>query len=153
MKSPFPANEGRAFWDALLEAGAEFDVMPYGTEALHVMRAEKGFIMIGDETDGTVIPQDLNMQWAISKKKEDFLGKRAQERSHMVSPDRWKLVGLETLDGSVLPDGSLRGCTWKQCQWSTQYPRARDLNLLFANLGAWDRHGALSTMVLIAWAR
>jgi len=101
-----PANEGRAFWDALLEAGAEFDVMPYGTEALHVMRAEKGFIMIGDETDGTVIPQDLNMQWAISKKKEDFLGKRAQERSHMVSPDRWKLVGLETLDGSVLPDGS-----------------------------------------------
>jgi sarcosine oxidase subunit alpha len=101
-----PANEGRAFWDALLEAGAEFDVMPYGTEALHVMRAEKGFIMIGDETDGTVIPQDLNMQWAISKKKEDFLGKRAQQRSHMVSLDRWKLVGLETLDGSVLPDGS-----------------------------------------------
>ena len=80
--------------------------MPYGTEALHVMRAEKGFIMIGDETDGTVIPQDLNMQWAISKKKEDFLGKRAQERAHMASGDRWKLVGLETLDGSVIPDGA-----------------------------------------------
>ena len=80
--------------------------MPYGTEALHVMRAEKGFIMIGDETDGTVIPQDLGLDWAISKKKSDFLGKRAQERSHMVDPDRWKLVGLETLDGSVLPDGA-----------------------------------------------
>ncbi|MCH2250044.1 MAG: sarcosine oxidase subunit alpha family protein [Cognatishimia sp.] len=101
-----PASQGRAFWDALLEAGAEFGVMPYGTEALHVMRAEKGFIMIGDETDGTVIPQDLNMQWAISKKKEDFLGKRAQERAHMASADRWKLVGLETLDGSVIPDGA-----------------------------------------------
>ena len=101
-----PASQGRAFWDALLEAGAEFGVMPYGTEALHVMRAEKGFIMIGDETDGTVIPQDLNMQWAISKKKEDFLGKRAQERAHMTSADRWKLVGLETLDGSVIPDGA-----------------------------------------------
>ena len=101
-----PASQGRAFWDALLEAGAEFGVMPYGTEALHVMRAEKGFIMIGDETDGTVIPQDLNMQWAISKKKEDFLGKRAQERAHMASGDRWKLVGLETLDGSVIPDGA-----------------------------------------------
>ncbi len=101
-----PASQGRAFWDALLEAGAEFDVMPYGTEALHVMRAEKGFIMIGDETDGTVIPQDLNMQWAISKKKEDYLGKRAQERSFMASADRWKLVGLETLDGAVIPDGA-----------------------------------------------
>ncbi|SFK68311.1 sarcosine oxidase subunit alpha family protein [Shimia haliotis] len=101
-----PASQGRAFWDALLAAGEEFGIMPYGTEALHVMRAEKGFIMIGDETDGTIIPQDLNMQWAISKKKEDFLGKRAQLRDHMASPDRWKLAGFETVDGSVIPDGS-----------------------------------------------
>ncbi|MBO6853300.1 MAG: sarcosine oxidase subunit alpha family protein [Marivivens sp.] len=101
-----PASQGRAFWDMLLEAGEEFGVMPYGTECLHIMRAEKGFIMIGDETDGTVIPQDLNLNWAISKKKEDYLGKRAQERSHMADPNRWKLVGLETLDGSVLPDGA-----------------------------------------------
>jgi sarcosine oxidase subunit alpha len=101
-----PASEGRAFWDALLKAGEEFGVTPYGTEAMHIMRAEKGFIMIGDETDGTVIPQDLNLGWAISKKKEDYLGKRAQERSHMVDPERWKLVGLQTLDGSVIPDGA-----------------------------------------------
>ncbi|WP_417726108.1 sarcosine oxidase subunit alpha family protein [Roseovarius sp.] len=101
-----PASLGRALWDTLLEAGAEHGVTTYGTEGLHVMRAEKGFIMIGDETDGTVIPQDLNMGWAISKKKDDYLGKRAQERSHMADPNRWKLVGLETLDGSVLPDGA-----------------------------------------------
>ncbi len=101
-----PASQGRALWDALHEAGQEFGVTAYGTEAMHVMRAEKGFIMIGDETDGTVIPQDLGLDWAISKKKEDFLGKRAQERSHMTDPTRWKLVGLETLDGSVIPDGS-----------------------------------------------
>lgn len=101
-----PASQGRAFWDALLEAGAEFNIMPYGTEALHVMRAEKGFIMIGDETDGTIIPQDLGLNWAISKKKEDFLGKRAQLRAHMADPNRWKLVGLLTVDGSVIPDGS-----------------------------------------------
>ena len=101
-----PASYGRALWDRLLEVGAEFDVTTYGTEGLHVMRAEKGFIMIGDETDGTVIPQDLMMHWAISKKKEDFLGKRAQTRSHMADPNRWKLVGLETLDGSVLPNGA-----------------------------------------------
>ncbi|MGI9395352.1 MAG: glycine cleavage T C-terminal barrel domain-containing protein, partial [Boseongicola sp.] len=101
-----PASQGQAFWDKLLEAGAEFGITSYGTEALHIMRAEKGFIMIGDETDGTVIPQDLGLNWAISKKKDDYLGKRAQERSNMTDPLRWKLVGLETVDGSVLPDGA-----------------------------------------------
>ncbi|MGD9295253.1 MAG: sarcosine oxidase subunit alpha family protein [Roseobacter sp.] len=101
-----PAGQGLAFWEALMAAGEEFGVMPYGTEALHIMRAEKGFIMIGDETDGTVIPQDLGLHWAISKKKDDFLGKRAQERTHMTDPKRWKLVGLETLSGSVIPDGA-----------------------------------------------
>ncbi len=101
-----PAGQGQAFWDALMAAGEEFGAMPYGTECLHILRAEKGFIMIGDETDGTVIPQDLNLQWALSKKKEDYLGKRAHTRSHMADPNRWKLVGLETVDGSVLPDGA-----------------------------------------------
>ncbi|MEJ6708860.1 MAG: sarcosine oxidase subunit alpha family protein [Amylibacter sp.] len=102
-----PAAQGQAFWDAAMEAGKEFGISPYGTEALHVMRAEKGFIMIGDETDGTVIPQDLNLQWAISKKKEDFLGKRAQTRIDMVREDRWRLVGLETEEPDVvIPDGA-----------------------------------------------
>ena len=101
-----PASHGAAFWKALHAAGEAFGAMPYGTEALHIMRAEKGFIMIGDETDGTVIPQDLGLDWAISKKKADFLGKRGQERSYLANPDRWKLVGFETLDGSVVPDGA-----------------------------------------------
>ena len=101
-----PAGQARALWDRLLEAGRPLGMTPYGTEALHVMRAEKGFIMIGDETDGTVTPQDLGLHWAISKRKDDFLGKRAQEREHMTDPLRWRLVGLETLDGSVLPDGA-----------------------------------------------
>ncbi|MEL6463387.1 MAG: sarcosine oxidase subunit alpha family protein [Pseudomonadota bacterium] len=100
------ASEGQAFWDALMSVGDALGVMPYGTEALHILRAEKGFIMIGDETDGTVIPQDLGLHWALSKKKEDYLGKRAQQRTHMTDPTRWQLVGLETLDGSVLPDGA-----------------------------------------------
>ncbi len=100
------ASHGQAFWDALMAVGADLGVMPYGTEALHILRAEKGFIMIGDETDGTVIPQDLGLHWALSKKKDDYLGKRAQERSHMTDPDRWKLVGLETTDGATLPDGA-----------------------------------------------
>ena len=60
------AGQGLAFWEALMDAGQEFGVMPYGTECLHMMGAEKGFIMIGDETDGTVIPLDLGLHWAIS---------------------------------------------------------------------------------------
>jgi sarcosine oxidase, subunit alpha len=69
------------------------------------MRAEKGFVMIGDETDGTVIPQDLGLSWAISKKKTDFLGKRAHARSFLSRADRWRLVGLLTEDPEeVIPD-------------------------------------------------
>jgi sarcosine oxidase subunit alpha len=100
-----PASHGAALWDLLNREGAEFGAMPYGTECLHILRAEKGFIMIGDETDGTVTPLDLGLSWAVSKKKADFLGKRGMERSYLADPDRWQLVGLETLDGSVLPDG------------------------------------------------
>ncbi|HLQ18206.1 MAG TPA: glycine cleavage T C-terminal barrel domain-containing protein, partial [Tabrizicola sp.] len=101
-----PASHGAAFWEACTQAGKALGAMPYGTECLHIMRAEKGFIMIGDETDGTVIPQDLCLDWAISKKKADYLGKRGQERTFLASPDRWKLVGFDTLDGSVVPDGA-----------------------------------------------
>jgi len=101
-----PASHGAAFWAACMNAGKALGAMPYGTECLHIMRAEKGFIMIGDETDGTVIPQDLGLDWAISRKKTDYLGKRGQERVYLASPDRWKLVGFETLDGSVIPDGA-----------------------------------------------
>ncbi len=101
-----PACHGAAFWQACHDAGADLGAMPYGTEALHIMRAEKGFIMIGDETDGTIIPQDLGLDWAVSKKKADFLGKRGQERPYLANPERWKLVGFETLDGSVVPDGA-----------------------------------------------
>ena len=102
-----PAGQGTDLWKAIIEAGEAHGITPYGTEALHVLRAEKGYIMIGDETDGTVTPQDLGLGWAISKKKPDYLGKRAQERLHLVDPNRWKLVGLKTVGGSdKLPCGS-----------------------------------------------
>ena len=102
-----PTGQGAALWARLQEAGRDLGVTPYGTEALHILRAEKGYIMVGDETDGTVIPQDLGLSWAISKKKVDFLGKRGMERVKMTDPERWQMVGLETLDGSVLPHGAL----------------------------------------------
>nr|WP_137389208.1 sarcosine oxidase subunit alpha family protein [Rhodoligotrophos defluvii] len=102
-----PAHYGRGLWDALLAAGAEFGIGPYGTEALHVLRAEKGFIAIGDETDGTVTPLDLGLGWAVSKKKPDFLGKRALELADLKAEGRKQLVGLLTEDPQVvLPDGA-----------------------------------------------
>jgi len=102
-----PANSGLALWQAIMAAGSEFDLTAYGTEPLHVMRAEKGFIAIGDETDGTVTPLDLDLAWAVSKKKEDYIGKRSLQRAFLSGEDRKELVGLMTQDpDEVLPDGA-----------------------------------------------
>ena len=102
-----PAGYGRGLWDAILDAGREFGIEVYGTEALHVLRAEKGFIVIGDETDGTVTPDDVGLGWAVAKKKRDFLGKRSLDQAFLRRPGRKQLVGLLTDDPmTVLPDGA-----------------------------------------------
>jgi sarcosine oxidase subunit alpha len=102
-----PANLGRGLWDEIVAAGEEFGLVPYGTEALHVLRAEKGYIVIGDETDGTTTPIDVGLEGLVSKKKADFIGKRSLEQSYLKSPDRKQLVGLLTDDpNEVLPDGA-----------------------------------------------
>ena len=101
-----PAGYGMALWRALLTSGEPFNVTPFGTEAMHVLRAEKGFIMVGQDTDGTVTPVDLGMEWAVSKRKE-FLGKRSLSRADMMKPDRKQLVGLLANDpAQVLPEGA-----------------------------------------------
>ncbi len=117
-----PAARGPDLWQALLRAGQGFGIAPYGTEALHVLRAEKGFIMIGDETDGTVTPRDLNLDGMIGKRKADFLGKRGMERGHLADPLRWRLVGLRAADDSVLPEGAyvLEAGTTENGQRATQ---------------------------------
>jgi sarcosine oxidase subunit alpha len=102
-----PAGCGRALWDAVLDAGREFGIEPYGTEALHVLRAEKGFIVIGDETDGTVTPDDVGLGWAVAGKKRDFLGKRSLDQAYLRRPGRKQLVGLLTEEPmTVLPEGA-----------------------------------------------
>ena len=102
-----PSNHGRGLWDEILKAGAEFDLEAYGTEALHVLRAEKGYIVVGDETDGTTTPVDVGLDGLVSKKKADFIGKRSLEQSFLKGPDRKQLVGLLTEDpNDVLPDGA-----------------------------------------------
>ena len=97
-----PARHGRAVWEAVHAAGAPYGITPYGTEAMHVLRAEKGYIIVGQETDGTVTPDDLGMAGMIGKAKPDFVGKRSLTRPDMLKPDRKKFVGLLTLDPAVV---------------------------------------------------
>ena len=100
------ASHGLALWEALIAAGADHGITPYGTEAMHVLRAEKGFIIVGQETDGSVTPIDLGMDWIVSKTKPDFIGKRSLARSAMAQEGRRQLVGLITEDPSeVLVEG------------------------------------------------
>jgi len=102
-----PARYGMAMWQALMEAGEEFDICPYGTEAMHVLRAEKGFIIVGQDTDGTVTPIDLGMDWIVSKQKKDFLGRRSLMRTDTAREGRKQLVGVLTEDPNcVLQEGS-----------------------------------------------
>jgi sarcosine oxidase subunit alpha len=101
-----PANYGLALWTALMNAGEKYGITPYGTEAMHILRAEKGFIIVGQETDGTTTPLDLGMDWIVSKKK-DFIGKRSLNRSDCIRAGRKQLVGLLSDDPTqVLPEGA-----------------------------------------------
>ena len=99
------ANCGRHVWEALMAAGASYDITPYGTETMHVLRAEKGYVIVGQDTDGSVTPVDLGMEGMIARNK-DFLGRRSLARADCVRPDRKQLVGLLTDDpAAVLPEG------------------------------------------------
>jgi len=101
------ANYGKSVWEKCMEAGKEFNITPYGTEAMHLLRAEKGFIITGQDTDGTMTPIDLQMDWIVSKKKYDFIGKRSLYRSDTIREDRKQLVGLITEDPKeVLEEGA-----------------------------------------------
>ena len=98
---------GKSLWEKCIQAGKEFNITPYGTEAMHLLRAEKGFIIVGQDTDGTMTPVDLQMDWIVSKKKYDFIGKRSLYRSDTIRDDRKQLVGLLTDDpNEVLEEGA-----------------------------------------------
>lgn len=102
-----PARHGLAVWERLIEAGRPYGICPYGTETMHVLRAEKGYIIVGQETDGTVTPGDAGLGWAIGKAKPDFVGKRGLARPDLVASGRRQLVGLLTDDpGHVLEEGA-----------------------------------------------
>lgn len=99
-----PSGKGREVWEAIWAEGRKHGATVYGTEALHVLRAEKGFIIVGQETDGTVTPDDVGLGWAIGKAKGDFVGKRSLALAGPASPDRKQLVGLLPAGHSLVPD-------------------------------------------------
>ena len=100
------SSHAHAMWRRVMEAGKKFDIAPYGTETMHVLRAEKGFVIAGQDTDGSVTPVDLGMNWLLSKEK-DFLGKRSLNRPDCLREDRKQWVGLLSRDGrTVLPEGT-----------------------------------------------
>jgi sarcosine oxidase subunit alpha len=101
-----PTWHGLAMWEAVMAAGDPFGITPYGTETMHVLRAEKGYPIVGQETDGTVTPQDLGMDWIVSKTKP-FIGSRSHRRAENLRPDRKQLVALLPVDpAALLPEGS-----------------------------------------------
>jgi len=101
------ADYGLAVWEAVYAAGSAHGIGAYGTESMHVLRAEKGYIIVGQDTDGTVTPDDAGLSWATGKNKLDFVGKRSLQRPSMLAADRKQLVGLRTKDPrTVLEEGA-----------------------------------------------
>jgi sarcosine oxidase, subunit alpha len=102
-----PADFGLSVWEAVYAEGKAHGITEYGTETMHVLRAEKGYIIVGQDTDGTVTPDDAGLTWAIGKNKPDFVGKRSLERPSMKAAARKQLVGLRTKDPrTVLEEGA-----------------------------------------------
>ncbi|MBC9821129.1 FAD-dependent oxidoreductase [Terrabacter sp. MAHUQ-38] len=101
-----PRWYGLKIWNDVAAAGEEFDITPYGTETMHVLRAEKAYPIVGQDTDGTITPHDLGMDWVVSKTKE-FIGKRSFSRSSHTAPGRKQLVSVLPVDRALrLPEGA-----------------------------------------------
>ena len=95
------ATKAVALWDALVDAGG----VPIGIEAMSVMRAEKGFIIIGKDTDGETMPHDLGFGLPRTKKTAAFIGDRSLHTDKACAQGRKQLVGLSSLSG-LLPTGA-----------------------------------------------
>ncbi|MFM9977118.1 MAG: 2Fe-2S iron-sulfur cluster-binding protein [Sphingomonadaceae bacterium] len=102
-----PAAYGLAVWEAMMAAGAAHEITPYGTETMHILRAEKGYIIVGQDTDGTLTPDDAGLGWAVGAKKPDFVGKRGLARPDLAAAGRRQFVGLLTEDPThILEEGA-----------------------------------------------
>ena len=134
-----PADYGAAVWEAIYAAGQAHGMVEYGTETMHVLRAEKGYIIVGQDTDGTVTPDDAGLSWAIGKNKPDFVGKRSLERASMKAADRKQLVGLRTRDARHRARGRRADRGQGRPEAAHGADRPRDLVLFQQRLGLSDR--------------
>ncbi|MEG3619202.1 2Fe-2S iron-sulfur cluster-binding protein [Magnetovibrio sp. PR-2] len=100
-----PVSQGLSLWDALMDAGKDLNIQPFGVEAQRVLRLEKGHIIVGQDTDGLSTPPEADMAWAIAKKKPFYVGKAAVDSLNTDGPER-RLVGFALASGSVLPEES-----------------------------------------------
>ena len=102
-----PALHTHALLERLWSAGQDFGVLPYGVEALMIMRTEKGYLHVGDDTDGTTMPGDVDMDRGMARKSANFVGRRSLLRPAAMDPDRMQLVGLLPVDlRTKLPVGA-----------------------------------------------
>lgn len=102
------ADYALGVWEQLIEAGKKYGLTPYGTETMHVLRAEKGFIIVGQDTDGSVTPDDLGMGWCVGRTKPfSWIGWRGMNREDCRKENRKQLIGLKPVDpNKVLPEGA-----------------------------------------------
>jgi sarcosine oxidase subunit alpha len=100
----FPADYGEAMWDALMDAGAEFGIRPFGVEAQRILRLEKGHIIVAQDTDALTTVLEAEMAWACKFDKEDFVGRSALQRLQEQGL-RQKLVGFEVPGGELPNEG------------------------------------------------
>ncbi|MNM60384.1 Aminomethyltransferase [compost metagenome] len=102
------ANYAMGVLEKIVAAGKQYNLTPYGTETMHVLRAEKGFIIVGQDTDGSMTPDDLNMGWCVGRTKPfSWIGWRGMNREDCVRENRKQLVGLKPVDPNKwLPEGA-----------------------------------------------
>ncbi len=137
-----PADYGQAVWEALWAEGQKHGACAYGTEAMHVLRAEKGYIIVGQDTDGTVTPADAGLDWAVGKKKADFVGIRGLTRPDLVASGRKQLVGPEDEGPQERAGGGRADRRQPQATDPDEDDRPCHVELLVGELRPLDRHGA-----------
>ncbi|WP_434772335.1 2Fe-2S iron-sulfur cluster-binding protein [Pseudomonas entomophila] len=119
-----PARHAERLWDALMQAGAALGIRPFGVETQRLLRLEKGHVIIGQDTDGMTHPAEIDMQWAIGRKKPFFVGKRSIEILE-AQPLKRKLVGFtlpkggpQPLEGHLVLDGQDISGNVTSCEYS-----------------------------------
>jgi len=98
-----PAGHGLHVWECLLEQGADLGVQPFGVEAQRILRLEKGHPIVGQDTDGLTQGFGAGLEGLIKLDKDDFVG-RPELVWQSQAPGHPRLVGLQTHDGTVVPE-------------------------------------------------